>query len=626
LTELSTRAIPPALLADEQGLWRFTFAGDETYIDDLGVEFYWSGIQDIITIRGVAVGTFNYTETASVAGCRAIQQSFFWDDANKRLYVHHEDNANDYTIGTTQYRTFTVFAGYASSAFPHQPSYYPRLFFDPVLRSVGSLSKAVDPLKFGLLSFTKSTYTLENADGKFDDFSLDQAFNSQIRFVVLTEGQTDIEDGVRLFTGYTAGVSINDQQINVQLQEERVFYNRATCPNVFTGAAYPNIDDTHLGKPIPVAYGDIRRGIAVPIDTAGFDKASASTITFKLADDSIHAIRSVTALYDSNGNSLTLGTIDLTACTVQYAYPGGADIDLKSFSWEGEGYDLGALSYNNGLDIMRDALANQGELPYTVDTFETTVWDAQTAANPQPIGLSLQTNRGLVEQIIEPITVSLQGIVDTLADGRLTFRPRDPLALPTRQINQEQILNEPAKTIEVDEVVSSLIIDYSPNFAGRDDSLSVEYTADQTAVTAAYGIVRSRPISPVQSVLTTEADALALAVEIASTSSEPQILTEITTQLDLDQYQLFEVIQADIGRPGAPDIRVWEILGRTYRLDDGELLSDLQLRQLQGRTPIPFGGKTTFTEGFFSQSATDTWDEGPYSNSSIDTFYDEGTL
>jgi hypothetical protein len=94
-------------------------------------------------------------------------------------------------------------------------------------------------------------------------------------------------------------------------------------------------------------------------------------------------------------------------------------------------------------------------------------------------------------------------------------------------------------------------------------------------------------------VLTDEADALAVGEEIASTSRDPQTLVSLTIRLQADQIQLFEIVQADIGRPRQTDVRVFEVLSRTLALRGGELLVDLRLRQLPGRVPVDIDFRVT---------------------------------
>jgi len=171
LTELSTRIAPPALLSDGQAVWRFTFNGDATYTDDNGVTFFWPIDTSVNEIRGVTLGTTNYLEVSSVASVRSTPESFYWDAPT--LYVHHADNANDYTIGTATYRLLEASAGFATGRYPGQSSYYSGQYYDPRITNLGRLTKRVDPLKFGLLSFESSSYDLANADGDQDDITFE---------------------------------------------------------------------------------------------------------------------------------------------------------------------------------------------------------------------------------------------------------------------------------------------------------------------------------------------------------------------------------------------------------------------------------------------------------------------
>jgi hypothetical protein len=441
----------------------------------------------------------------------------------------------------------------------------------------------VDPLAFGLMTFESSSFDLINAQGLFDDFSLLEAYNARIIFVLMLEGQTDINAGRRIFSGFTGGARLNDDTLSLTLAEARTFYNRNACPTLFDTATYASLDPKFENKRVPVAYGDIRKGIAVPIDSDGVETGDAATITFKLADESIHAIRSVTALYDSNGDSVTLGTINLTACTVQYAKAAGKEVDLAAFTWAGEGYDIPG-TYNNGLDIIKDAFVEQAEYPYTATTFDTLQWTIQTGVNDQAIGISIQSERGIIEEIVQPITVSLQGIVDVMGDGRMTFRPRDPSADSAKNVAQYDILEGPTFNFNVDKVVSSLVIDYAFNFLDREDRLSAIYDDEEIEVVSKYGIRTSKPVSPVETVLVNEADALEVAAEIATTTSNPEQIVEITIPLDEDEVNIFDVVQVDVSRPhAAADWKVFEVLGRSPSYERGDYRQRLTLRLLPDR-------------------------------------------
>lgn len=594
LTELSTRIPAPDAISDGLGVWRYSFGGDEIYTDDLGATFFWGGRQEIINIRGVSVGVTNYLEVASVAACQANEESFYWDDANKRIYIHHAGNSNDYAIGGGVYRMLSVSAGYATGRFRGQASFYDELYYDPRILGIGSLQKQVDPLKFGLLSFESSSYELGNQDGLFDSFSNAEALNAQVRFVLMQAGDASIDNGTRIFTGYTGGADPSDTTMSVKLSEARLFYNRAVCPNTFNSTIFASIDDKYAGRRIPVAYGEIRRGIAVPIDTGSFDKATGGTVTFKLADDAIHGILGVDALYDDNGNSVTLGTVSLSACTVQTSIAAGADVDLDRFSWRGQGYDIPG-TYDNGLDIVKDALAEQAEIPFVSTTYDTTEWNTQTDANTQSIGLSIQSERGVIDEVVEPITVSLQGIVDVLGDGRLTFRPRDPDAGISRVIYQDEIIGVPDFEINTEDVVSTVVVQYAPSFVNQDNSLTAIYTDDRESVTAGYGIDSPKPVSPVKTVLVDEADALAVGAEIATTSTDPQRFVSITLPIDTETISLFDVVQIDVGRPRTEDWKVYEVLDKSLGIQGGLIVNKIRARLLPDRTTITEETRATTT-------------------------------
>lgn len=583
LTEIAVNLQTPQLLSDGLGVWRYSFGGDEAYIDDLGEEFFWPNRIPITNIRGVRFGTVSYTEVASLAVCRSNPATWYWESASSRIYIHHENSENNFHKWTTVFVLAIARAGYATGRIPGQNQYFPNLFFDPIISNIGGLKKQVDPLAFGLLSFESSSFDLINSQSAFDDFSALDSYNAQIIFVLMREGQTDINNGKKIFSGFTGGARIDDDTISVTLSESRTFYNRNVCPTLFNTTTYPSLDSKFENKRVPVAYGDIRKGIAVPIDSDGIETGDAATITFKLADESIHAIRAVTALYDSNGDSVTLGTINLTACTVEYAKPAGKEVDLAAFTWAGEGYDIPG-TYNNGLDIIKDAFVEQAAYVYTTTTFDTVAWEEETIQNAEAVGISIQSERGIIEEIVEPLTVSLQGIVDVLGDGRITFRSRNTDAASVKDIYQYEIIEGPEFVFNVDQVVSSITVDYAPNFFDRDDRLTAIYDEDETDVVSKYGIKTSRPISPVETVLFTEADALSLAAEISTTTSDPEQIVTVTIPLDEDEIQIFDIVQCDVSRPHAePKWRVFEVLGFSPSFRNGQHIQQLRLRLLPDR-------------------------------------------
>ncbi|HMA77925.1 MAG TPA: hypothetical protein VKP88_02170, partial [Candidatus Paceibacterota bacterium] len=176
-----------------------------------------------------------------------------------------------------------------------------------------------------------------------------------------------------------------------------------------------------------------------------------------------------------------------------------------------------------------------------------------------------------------------------LGDGRISFRSRDPEAPASRTISQDEIIGGPNIEIQTDEVVSDIQVSYSPSFIGRNVALTAEYSTGADAVTAAFAIKSTQPISPVQTVLTEEADALAVGAEVASTSQEPQEIVSITIPLTEEQIQLLEVVQVNVGRPHKEDWRVYEVLERSIGLQNSELAQDLLLRRLPGRVAVfPF--------------------------------------
>jgi hypothetical protein len=584
-------AAPEDFISTGEGVYEYTFGGDATYLDDQGVTFVWNGRRSITLVRSVRVDATIYSVQGSVAGVASTESSFYYDSGTTTLYVHHANDTPDRFIPRSSFFIGVISVAFSSGVLPGRNSYYNGIYYDPRLVSNISLDKTADSLQLGLLTFAISEIRIVNADGAFDDPADSLIFNSLATVTLLDETVDTVEDGIPLFAGRTAGAQINDDEFSLALSDPREQLNQTICPNVFDSTTYTSLDPKFEGTRIPVAYGDIRRAFAVPIDSDG---VTSGTITLKLADESLGAIRSVTAVFDSNGNSVSFSGTNLTACTTQVTF--SATSDVSGYSWSGQGYDLADGTYNNGLDIMRDVFEQQGNYDYNVGNFNTTEWEAATAALSREVGISVKSDKGLIEELIEPMTITLQGVVDVDGVGRISFKRRDPSAPITQYLEQYQILGRPQITRVTDNVVSTIVVEYQTAYVDDTDVIRTIRDDDQAEVIATFGVDRSTPISPVRTLLRDQADALLVASEIASTTTEPELILDIETPLVDDTYELFEIVQVDYGRPGEQRLGVFEVLGRSYDFRSNELTVRLRLRLLPDRAPfvdIPLENITT---------------------------------
>lgn len=549
----------PALLAYQEGVYTFKFIGDKEFVG-ASQTWTWVGVQDEAPgITGVRAGTILLLEVDSLQDCIDNDQTFFYNIADGRLYVHWFGSPGDYSVGrdNAQIQQSNLF--YANGIDNVGLGYFDSVLYEPKIKALSGFGLKVDPLKFGLVATSRSSVSLANDNGAFDNISLPTAKGAVAEVFVVEDDSQSLVNAVQVFKGFTDGLKVGSKQLTVQIEEQRFFLNGPVCPNVYTAAA--GLKDSFVGKPKPVAFGDIRRGICVPLDSDGIEKDDVATITFQVADPAISSIRAITGLYDSNGNSVTLGTIDLVACTVEFAKAAGEDIDLDSFSWEGEGYDLESLTYNNGLDIMRFAFDQFGNTPFLTSTFDVVDWNIATANNPQPVGLSIQSTEGFTREIIEPVTVSLQGVVLTRGTGLITFISRDTEKAIKKRFTYEDRLGDVVTDYDVDAFVSSVVVGFSRDFTKK-ESILEENTSFEADVIRDYGLKTRGTISPVNTVLRDRADGLAVGDEIMDTSNAPDRPIAWSVKMFDDRMDLLplDIIDMDAGRFEQIDRKKVELL------------------------------------------------------------------
>lgn len=538
---LSTNQEIPYLFAFEEGLYFFNFIGDQTYLDDQGVTWNWEGVasSNPPDITGVRTIGGQLLETETLDDCKATQGSFFYD--NNRLYIHYIDSVSDFSQVRADTPIQVSNINSSNSYDLSTKNFIDGLLYQPTISDVDSIEFGSDPLKLGLLGATDTSINLNNSGGLYDDLTAQDSRGAII----------EIEsDGNSIFKGFTTSITRGDKSVRIRSIEQRFFQDAPVNRNLFSIGDFPNIDSKFLGKGKPVALGDIRRGVAIPVNTGSIEKDDAATVRFVVSDSAIGPIRQVSALYDSNGNEVTISASNLSACWIEYAKPAGVDVDLSKFTWSGQGHNLGFGTYNNGVDIIRFAFAEFAVYPYISTTFDQTQWQAVTDNNAQAVGLSIYGNKGITESIIEPIATSLQIDVLTKGNGQVTAAQRD-IDAPTVIYIDRDMIDGLSVSYDSSAFVSELEVHFAPNFSDSEDFLAVRNTEFSKVIFQEYGDSAIGRINPVKTVLYNQADADSIASEIMVTSKAPEKRYSFTSPLKHEYYDLlpYDIMEVEVSRP-----------------------------------------------------------------------------
>ena len=177
-TKYGKRVSIEYLFAYDGAIFVFNFYGAATYTDPYDNSVWnWVGT-DLGLVEVLAVvddDAVALTIVASVGDCEALDGSWYWDDANGYLYVHWYDSDGDHSIGREMAIYAKIISGYAAGYHELTQNVFDGVFYRPIIVGLSGLSKKVDPTKLGLISFSESSFSLENHNGEFDDIALGAA-------------------------------------------------------------------------------------------------------------------------------------------------------------------------------------------------------------------------------------------------------------------------------------------------------------------------------------------------------------------------------------------------------------------------------------------------------------------
>ena len=575
----------PYLFAYSGGAYIFQFLGDETYTDPYdGSIWTWDGISNsAIDIPDEVLGVQDdegnqLRPTTSVTDCETLDGSFFWDDDNGYLYIHWFDSVSDYVIDRTLASYSEISSAYSNGYHPASKNFFDGVYYDPVITKISNIQKETDPLAFGLVAFNKFKLTITNQAGTFDDIDATQYIGVPLWVYLVSDIDVELTDDMRQFTGFIESYTNPRDTITFTIVEARFWENNPCCINEITVDEFPNCGD-EAGELKPVAFGEIRRGIMILTNEESLTEAGTETAVYLVADPYFNSVRAIDNLYTHTGvqfgGSLT---IDLDECTVSITKP--ADVspdDMKDWTWAGEGYAITG-TFDNGLDIIRTAYSYFANTPYLTTTFDQMEWEQAAADNPQSIGISVQSTKGFIEEIIEPICTSIQGDVEILGDGRITFKQRDTEAEAVDVIEQTIQSDDPTISEYGASMVSEIVLQYAPNFYDSDDYLQYLYSDEKINVIANYGKNSRDPLSPVETVLVDEADVDALGEELMSIYDKPQNIISFEV-LQLIDARILDVLAVDIGKFDVENYVYGEILSISNNFND--YTQEIEMRLIQ---------------------------------------------
>ena len=227
-TKQGDRSSMPYLFAFDRGVYVFQFFGETSYTDEFdGSSWFWEGIDNSIDeVLGVIQEGTPLLQALTLDDCIIQESSWFWDDTNGYLYVHWLASTGDWHVDREASILSKIAAGYASGYVDDMHNVFDGVYYRPIITAVKGLSKSVDPLELGLISFGKSSFSLSNFNGEFDYIRESEAVGLPVWFYAGDQDTTELTNDMRIFTGFMNGSKNNRDNIEFDIIETRLYENK----------------------------------------------------------------------------------------------------------------------------------------------------------------------------------------------------------------------------------------------------------------------------------------------------------------------------------------------------------------------------------------------------------------
>lgn len=378
LFEIDIPLAPTAYLNRSAGTYIYPLSYPETTVtDDHSVEGYYPAVNAgaKYNIKSVRVNNGTtveyYTQATSEAGLTSDKMFYFSFD-EQYIIVRYEDDNPPYVFESI---TFGNVCGFCNKYDVNSltGAYFNDIIYHPRLKSVGSITRKIDPLFFGIIALQSNTFSLINNDGFFDNWKDENVFGQTCRLLY-----GDPDDGYdyfeTLFEGVVEEPEWDWKDYKIKVIDKRAMLSRKIPVNTITAANYPYAPDEAIGQPIPLVYGTHYGVKLLPIGDSG------GTWNYVAADTSFHALSSITNVCtrgDDDAKTTRTFSADTTTGIVTVTKAG--ETDQPEASADIVGFVEDGAVIDNALDVIKDILTNYGDIPYTSTFYDLTEWASEQA-------------------------------------------------------------------------------------------------------------------------------------------------------------------------------------------------------------------------------------------------------
>jgi len=524
----------------------------------------------VYNIKSLRANGIYYSPTESVADCLLTDSSFYYDPATTRLYVHFDDFEPPWG--------YNIFFG-AATGFTlgsNETYYFNDSYYEPIISKIFSVSREKDAGFYGLLKFTSGNVDLINHEGTFDDWRSRNLYAQPSRILWGHAGDA-YADLRAMFTGSMGKTSRTWEKITITNEDIRKRLTQALADNLLTLADYPDLSESNVDKPKPVAYGSIRNAPCICLN----EEESTSTYTFLLHDAEWNHTTSLDGVWVEGVDQLSHATLSPTTgtFTLSSTYYTPGDNVTASFT----------VSPSNGVEIIKDIITNYDKKPYLNSFWNVNAVNVASAAS-RSTSIYVDDDKK-VKEVIEQLCSDIDAVFFVQDDGRYSIRIYNADRMYSKVILVDDWIDEPKIDDNQDQFLTSAVIKYNHDI---DNDEYYQYENKDYEATA-YETYKTYNKKTIETGLTTEADAILKSQTILDYSSDVKdiITRSVKFETDSEVFYDIEVMDFIICDPyyrvgGTPDYKVYEILNPKKIPDKYEIELTMRYVKADPRTSVTY--------------------------------------
>ena len=514
-----------------------------------------------VVIDSFIADSEEYTARASIALVQANEKSYYFDQANQLVYVHFADGTKPSVhaaklIGKLRY-------------FSNKEIDVDSQHYEARISELSGIKKVKDSLDFGVQEFSEGSVSFLNADGEFDDIK--ERFNiygSTIQFY-LGEVGSPLSDFLPVYKGYVGEFNYGREVAQWSIYDDRKRLSREMPYNIFNQVAWPNLNESNVGKYIPWAFGLCSR---IPCVCVNEEKSAPSSYKFCVADCADHpnGIQEVTTVWSDD--------IEVTPLSVQLT-PDANGIAFFTLSTSDYtpgkkvfatiiGFDGDTADWNNPIELEQHLLEDVSGIAYNSDNFDTDEWAAAKAADlAQDVGRFID-ERISVKDLIGEIQRSIMGTFFFKDNGKITNRIYDADRAVSGTFVKEERLEGPSVNYDTT-IATSVIVEYSKRYDTNKYKSEV-YNTEEAEYAGLYKKYEPRSF---ETLLTTASDAAVLALALFNYLKDEHRLISMTVPWQGIGVELCDMYYFPIERISAtvPELVKCEITEVEKGILEGEI-------------------------------------------------------